>query len=172
MKHLNSYLYFLGFAVLLFSCSKGSDIPVSKDPQMLKLSAPVVVNTSDSTVLELSDYLLYPNKIDSFFVDKSLHAEISTDSLRMVIHPQNQNFPRLSIMTIWSGGFSYSLLLERSQKIHYRFGFDPGNKKYKRVQIAGQMNDWNASGGPMFMKEGKWYIDLHLFPGKYQYKIV
>ena len=172
MKHLNSYLYFLGFAVLLFSCSKGSDIPVSKDPQMLKLSAPVVVNTTDSTVLELSDYLLYPNKIDSFFVDKSLQALISPDSLRMVIHPQNQNFPRLSIMTIWSGGFSYSLLLERSQKIHYRFGFDPGNKKYKRVQIAGQMNDWNASGGPMFMKEGKWYIDLHLFPGKYQYKIV
>ncbi|MCX6285984.1 MAG: alpha-amylase family glycosyl hydrolase [Bacteroidetes bacterium] len=172
MKHFSFILFTFGIALILQSCGSGTDIPVSKEPQMMKLSAPVTVNTSDSTVIELGDYFLYPNKIDSFFTDNSLNARITKDSLQMVLHPGEHSIPLLSELKVWSKGFAYSLLLERSQKIHYRFGFDPGNKKYKKVQIAGQMNDWNPGAGPMFLKEGKWYTDLHLFPGKYQYKII
>ncbi|MCX6284376.1 MAG: alpha-amylase family glycosyl hydrolase [Bacteroidetes bacterium] len=172
MKHFSFILFLFGFAILFQSCGSGTDILVSKEPQMLKLSAPVTVNTSDSTVIELGDYFLYPNKIDSFFVDKSLTARITKDSLQMILRPGEHSIPILSTLTVWSKGFSYSLMLERSQKIHFRFGFDPGNKKYKKVQIAGQMNEWNPSAGYMFLKEGKWYNDLFLYPGKYQYKIV
>ena len=172
MKNLLFPFFISGFLLLLQSCGPGTDISVSKEPQMLKLSAPVVVNTSDSTVIELGDYFLYPNKIDSFFIDQSLRARITSDSLRMIIHPAEQSIPRLGVLTVWSKGFSYSLLIERSLKINYRLGFDPGNKKYKKVQIAGQMNEWNPSSGYMFLKDGKWNFDLHLFPGKYQYKIV
>ena len=172
MKHFCLFLIFCSYMVLLQSCSHGIDIPVSKEPQMLKLPAPVTVNTTDSTVIELGDYFLYPRKIDSFFVDKSLTARITNDSSKMILHPGEHSIPWLSVMTVWSKGFSYSLLLERNRKISYRFGFDPGNRKYKKVQIAGQMNDWNPAAGYMFLKDGKWYFDLHLYPGKYQYKIV
>ena len=62
MKHLQFILFFFGSAFLLQCCSPGTDIPVAKAPQMLKLAAPVIVNTADSTVIELGDYFFYPNK--------------------------------------------------------------------------------------------------------------
>jgi glycosidase len=34
------------------------------------------------------------------------------------------------------------------------------------------MNDWNPSEGYMYEKDGKWHIDFHLFPGRYQYKMM
>ena len=172
MRYLSFLLLACGFTLLMQSCGSKTDIPVSKEPQMLKLVAPVTVNTTDSTVIELGDYFLYPNKIDSFFTDRSITARITADSSKMIINPAGISIPRLGVLTVWSKGFPYSLLLERSLKINYRFCFDPGNKKYKKVQIAGQMNEWNPTASYMFLRDGKWYYDLHLFPGKYQYKIV
>lgn len=161
----------MGLATLLWSCGSNDDIKVSTEPQMLKLTAPVILNT-DSTVIELADYLRNPGQIDSLEIDPSLQATISTDSTQMVIRPMDRDFPRLSILTLWSKGYSYSLVLEKTTKVHFRFTFDPKEKKHKRVQISGQMNDWNPAAGYLFRKDNKWYIDLHLFPGKYQYKIL
>ncbi len=169
LKHL--IILAAGLSMALWSCSSNNDIPVAKEPQMLKLTAPILIN-ADSTIIELADYLVKPKQIDSLELDKSLIGAISADSTRLVIKPAERDFPKLSILKIWSKGFSYSLLLEKSTKIHYRFTFDPKNKKYKRVQVSGQMNDWNPSAGYLFQKDGKWNIDLHLFPGKYQYKLV
>jgi len=164
-------LLFVGLVISMWSCTSNDDLLISKDPQMIKLTAPVLIN-ADSTVLQLSDYLVHPNQIDSFFTDPALRATISADSSKLVIRPKDRDFPRLSTLLIWSKGFPYSLLLEKSTKIHYRFTFDPKNKKYRRVQIKGQMNEWNASAGYMFEKDGKWHFDLFLFPGKYQYKLI
>ncbi|MCX6306581.1 MAG: alpha-amylase family glycosyl hydrolase [Bacteroidetes bacterium] len=160
-----------GLALSLWSCSSSNDFPVAKEPQMLKLSAPILIN-ADSTMIELADYFVQPTRIDSMELDKSLTAAISADSTRMVIKPADRDFPKLSVLKIWSKGFAYSLLLEKSTKLRYRFTFDPKNKKYKHVQIKGQMNEWNASSGYLFEKEGKWHIDFQLFPGKYQYKLI
>ena len=169
-KNLYSLL-FLATTLLLSGCGSNDDIPVDKTPQMVKLTAPVILNT-DSTVVLLADYLQRPTQIDSVKLDPTLMATISADSVQMVIRPVDRDFPRLSVMTLWSKGFPYSLLLEKTTKIHYRFTFNPGEKKYKRVQITGQMNDWNPVNGYLFEKEGKWNIDLHLFPGRYQYKLL
>jgi len=169
-KNLYSLL-FLATTLLLSGCGSNDDIPVDKTPQMVKLTAPVILNT-DSTVILLADYLQRPTQIDSVKLDPTLMATISADSVQMVIRPADRDFPRLSVMTLWSKGFPYSLLLEKTTKIHYRFTFNPGEKKYKRVQITGQMNDWNPVNGYLFEKEGKWNIDLHLFPGRYQYKLL
>jgi glycosidase len=160
-----------GLALTLWSCSSNDDLPVAKEPQMLKLAAPILVG-ADSTVIQLADYLVKPTGIDSLQLDQSLSAAISADSTHMVIKPSGREFPKLSVMKIWYKGFSYSLLLEKSTKLRYRFSFDPKNKKYKRVQIKGQMNEWNASAGYLFEKDGRWHIDFQLFPGKYQYKLI
>ncbi len=160
-----------GLSLALWSCSSNDDLPLSKEPQMVKLTAPILINT-DSTVIQLADYLLRPNQIDSMELDATLDAVISADSTQMTIKPKTRDFPKLSVLKIWSKGFSYSLLCEKSTKIRYRFTFDPRNKKYKRVQIKGQMNEWNAASGYLFEKDGKWHIDFQLFPGKYQYKLI
>jgi cyclomaltodextrinase / maltogenic alpha-amylase / neopullulanase len=169
LKHISFIA--AGLMALVWSCKSNDDILLSKDPQMIKVSSPILID-ADSTTIELADYLLRPNQIDSLGLDKSLKAIISADSTQMVIRPVDRDFPRLSILKIWSKGFSYSLLLEKSSKLRYRFTFDPGNKKYKRIQIKGQMNEWNAASGYLFEKDGKWHIDFHLFPGKYQYKLI
>jgi glycosidase len=160
-----------GLALSLWSCSSNEDLPVAKEPQMVKLSAPILINM-DSTVIQLADYLVNPTRIYSLELNQSLRAVISADSSQMVIKPVERDFPKLSVLKIWSKGFSYSLLLEKSTRLRYRFTFDPMNKKYKRVQIKGQMNEWNAASGYLFEKDGKWHIDFQLFPGKYQYKLI
>jgi cyclomaltodextrinase / maltogenic alpha-amylase / neopullulanase len=169
IKHLP--IIAASLAICLWSCSSNDDLPVAKEPQMLKLAAPILVD-ADSTVIQLADYLIKPTWIDSLELDHSLRATISADSTQMVIKPAARDFPKLSVLKIWSKGFSYSLLLEKSTKLRYRFTFDPKNKKYKRVQIKGQMNEWNAASGYLFEKEGKWHIDFQLFPGRYQYKLI
>ena len=155
----------------IWSCTSSNDFPLAKETQMLKLSAPILIN-SDSTEIRLADYLVKPTWIDSMETDKLLQATISADSARMVIKPTTRDFPKLSVLTIWSKGFAYSLMLEKSTKMRFRFTFDPKNKKYKRVQIKGQMNEWNPAAGYLFEKEGKWNIDFQLFPGRYQYKLI
>ncbi len=169
----NVYLFFTAIlmAALIAGCKSNDDVPVSKNPRMLKLASPILINY-DSTVVELADYLQRPGKIDSMTADPTLSVTLSADSARMTIKPTTRDFPRLSTLTIWSEGFPYSLLLEKTTKTRFWFTFDPKNKKYKRVQIAGQMNDWNPAQGYMFQKDNKWIIDLDLFPGKYQYKLI
>jgi glycosidase len=138
---------------------------------MIKLAAPVILNL-DSTVIELGDYLLRPNQIDSFMLDPIFKGVISADSTKMTITAQSRDFPKLSAMQIWSKGYPYSLVLEKTTRVWFRYSFDPGSKKYKKVQIKGQMNEWNAMAGFLAEKEGKWNIDFNLFPGKYQYKLI
>lgn len=164
-------LWVVAAPFILWGCSSGNDLPVSDSPQMVKLAAPITVNL-DSTVIELADYLARPLEIDSIDTDPALSAVITDDSARLVIRPLRQDFPGLSEMRIWSGGFPYSILLEKSAKVWFRFTFDPKTKKYRQISLKGQMNDWNPSKGRMLEKDGRWQIDLHLFPGRYQYKLV
>jgi len=169
IKHLP--IIMAGLTVAFWGCKSNNDIPVPKESQMLKVAAPILIN-ADSTVIMLADYLVKPTWVDSLELDPTLTAAISADSTTMLIKPSDKDFPKLSVLKIWSKGFSYSLLLQKSTKIRYHFTFDPKNKKYKRVQIKGQMNEWNAAAGYLYQKDGKWHIDFQLFPGKYQYKLI
>ena len=71
MKKLTILLFSLVLASLFQGCSKNPEVPVSKDPAMLKLAGPVLIS-QDSTILELQDYFTDPKKIDSVFIDPSL----------------------------------------------------------------------------------------------------
>jgi glycosidase len=75
-------------------------------------------------------------------------------------------------MKVWIGGYCYSLLLEKSRKIWQHFTFDPKDKKYTHVEIAGDMNGWTPGKSPLHLKDGIWQTDFLLFPGKYQYQLV
>ena len=169
----HTWLSLSGIISILFlgGCQSGNNLPVADDPQMLRIAAPVLINP-DSTVIELSDYLIRPARVDSIMTDPAFTAVITPDSTKMIIKPLRRDFPKLSAMTIWSEGFPYTLMMEKTSRIWYRFSFDPGNHKYKSVMIKGQMNEWNPSAGVMKEHEGKWIIDFYLFPGKYQYKLI
>jgi cyclomaltodextrinase / maltogenic alpha-amylase / neopullulanase len=171
MKKSTLFFFALAVAALFQGCSKNPEVPVSKDPAMLKLAGPILIG-QDSTILELQDYFTDPKKIDSVFIDPSLEFAISVDTLQIMIKPVVKDFPLFTVLKVWIEGYSYDLLLEKSAKTHFWFSFDPKGKKYKKVRIAGQMNDWNPSGSWLFQKDNKWYADLFLFPGRYQYKLI
>ncbi|MEI6898931.1 MAG: alpha-amylase family glycosyl hydrolase [Bacteroidota bacterium] len=161
----------LASIVILGGCGNNNDIPLSKNPEIIKLAAPIRLQT-DSTVIWLQDYFNHPLDIDSIKVDNSFKYSISADTATLTLTPASRNIPRLSEMKVWIGGFSYSIILEKSQKIWQHISFDPKEKRYKKVQIAGDMNDWNPSKNNLKLKDKIWETDILLFPGKYQYKFV
>jgi len=159
------------FSMLLQGCGKNDDLSIPKESLITGLVAPIILQP-DSTVVELQDFFNIPQAIDSVFMNEKLEFRISHDSMRMTIRPKEKNFPKLSMMTVWAAGYSYTLLLEKSPKIWVHFTFDPKGKKYKSVQLKGEMNDWNPSRTRLTLKDDKWQTDFFLFPGKYQYLIV
>jgi cyclomaltodextrinase / maltogenic alpha-amylase / neopullulanase len=166
-----SKLAFLPVLLFMYACGSNEDIPVDQTPQLTGLVAPITLNL-DSTVIELKDYFVDPKRIDSVKVDSTLNWTIGRDSARMIITPQVRSFPKLSAMTVWIGGFPYTLLLEKTRKTWQRMTFDPRGKNYKKVQVKGEMNNWNPSSAFMALKDGLWQTDFLLNPGKYQYQLV
>lgn len=162
---------FLSCIALLQGCAKIEDLKVPDKPEITGVAIPVVLQP-DSTKLILGDYFLHPKLIDSIFLDKSISWHISHDSSEITLIQREKSLPRLSVMKVWIGGYCYSLLLEKSRKIWQHCTFDPKDKKYKSVEIAGDMNGWTPGQSPMNLKDGIWQTDFLLFPGKYQYKLV
>ena len=170
-QHFITGMLFLSFITLLQGCASHEDIKTPDKPEITGIAIPVVMQP-DSTTLILGDYFLHPKLIDSIITEKSLSWRISPDSTELTLTPQGKSIPRLSIMKVWIDGYCYSLLLEKSRKIWQHITFDPKDKKYKNVEIAGDMNEWTPGRTPMHLKDGAWQTDILLFPGKYQYKLV
>lgn len=164
-------IFILSFTVLIQGCVHHEDIKVPDKPEITGISIPVGLQP-DSTTIVLGDYFLHPKLIDSIFTDKSLSWKITSDSTELTLIQQGKALPRLSVMKVWIKGYCYSLLLEKSRKIWQHFSFDPKDKKYKKVEVAGDMNGWTPSRSPMHLKNGIWQTDFLLFPGKYQYQVV
>lgn len=172
-KKLNfiTVIIFLFCIALLQGCVHVEDIKIPDKPEITGVAIPVVMQP-DSTTIILGDYFLHPKLIDSIFLDKSISWRISSDSTELTLIQREKAVPRLSVMKVWIGGYCYSLLLEKSRKLWQHFTFDPKDKKYKNVEIAGDMNGWTPGRSPLHPKEGIWQTDFLLFPGKYQYKLV
>ena len=167
---ITGILFLLLFA-LLQGCSNHEDIAVPKEPEIVSIATPIVLQT-DSTFIQLQDFFVHPNHIDSVFTDKNLGFRISPDSLLLTLFVKDKSFPKLSEMRVWIDGYAYSILLKKSPKIWQHMVFDPKDKKYKEVQIAGDMNDWNPIKTNLRLNDKIWETDLLLYPGKYQYKLV
>ncbi len=155
----------------LTGCGSKDDMEIPAISEMTGLAAPILLQP-DSTVLELRDYFSNPKAIDSLFTDQKLGYRFSADSMFLTLLPKEKNFPKLSTMTAWISGFPYTLLLEKSPKIWIHFTFDPKGVKYKTVQLAGEMNDWNPKKSWFKLNDKIWETDLLLFPGRYQYQVV
>lgn len=166
-------LFIIAITALLFlaSCTDRNDMPVADEPEIIAVASSITLQP-DSTWIVLNDYFRHPNSIDSIRTDAALGYLVSADSNTLTLFPISKSIPKLSVMEVWAGGFKYSLLIRKSPKLWYRFVFDPKEKKYKNVYLAGDMNDWNPGRNPMKLKDGKWEEDVLVNPGKYQYKFI
>ncbi len=118
------------------------------------------------------DYILNIAEIDSVSipgVDAALSADKSTITLN--ITPE---IPAFFNTTIWVKGVPYAVPCRKTDKVDYTFTYNPQGKIYKKVQIAGQMNDWAPVLTPdlVLNDKGFYEVTLNLSPGTYLYQMV
>ncbi len=172
LKQLIRLKIALVIAVVFFSCSKPQQIFIDGN-DIFGRAFPVKMQ-GDTAKIYFSDILIPGalNKDISFSVHEAYKVELCEDEQKALIIARSKNQPFLSILTISVDDAEYSLILERSQRQSVTFKFDPQGKRYRSVQIAGEINDWNPGETSLTLIDGVWQANLKLNPGKYQYQVV
>lgn len=164
-----TYLLFVSFVVL--ACQPKLNIPADSNDNK-NLNSLTTLETGENRIF-LQDFILNPADIDSVTSSSSsLTCDLSVDKLNVTLtaKPEIEQFVDVKI---WVKGMAYSLPCRKTDKMDFEFTFDAQGKKYKRVQIAGQMNDWTASRTPdlQLNDNGIYSVKLHLSPGTYLYQM-
>lgn len=156
---------------ILLSACMPDQVKFPQTSEIVGLATPIYINL-DETVINLEDYFLNYDRIDSLEVPEQLTGELSADKKILTVIPNTDNLPYLMVLKVWIQDFPYSILLKKTRKVEYLFTFDPGGKKYNKVQIAGEINGWNPTVSHLQLNDGIWQIPLEVYPGKYHYQMV
>jgi glycosidase len=126
-----------------------------------------------ANIITLQDFVLYPADIDSISSSSS-KLKCKIDRIRLTaglnVLPDMEPFVDVKL---WIKGIPYSVPCRKTDKLDYLFTFNPQGKNYKKVQIAGQMNDWVPALSPELKlnKKGLFEVKLNLSPGTYLYQM-
>ncbi|MDR2684824.1 MAG: alpha-glucosidase C-terminal domain-containing protein [Prevotellaceae bacterium] len=169
-------IFFLAlYLMLLCACSNKQvklNLPADNG-QIVGLNSLTTVNIGLNH-LNLQDFVLNCAEIDSITCsDRNFKIGLRENIEKCDIFVE-KNAGTFADLKIWIAGVPYSVPLRKSDKINYKFTFNPNRKTYKKVQIAGQMNNWVASTSPdlQLNSTGLYEVMLNLSPGTYLYQIV
>lgn len=154
---------------ILFSCGH-KEVVLPASPGIYDLASPVYMGLDTTRVL-LSDYFLYPEKVKKIRVSGHIETVRSEDRKELLLIPQEGSRPMENLRLTYEG-YTYDIPLLKSRKKAVKFTFDPKDRVYKDVRIAGEMNAWNPAHTPLQWKDGVWQTTLYLSPGEYQYLLV
>ena len=161
---------FLLATVLLASCQKQAlNLPVEGENN-INLNSLLTLSVGENTI-HTQDFILNPRELDS--VSSAEIAVALTDKkfkIQLNVTPETPNFFNINI---WVKGVPYAIPCRKTDKVDYVFSFNPQGKKYGKVQIAGQMNDWapNLSPDLVLNNSGMYTATLNLSPGTYLYQM-
>ena len=118
------------------------------------------------------DYILNVSEIDSISIPGS-NAALSADKTTITLNITPET-PAFFNTTIWVKGVPYAVPCRKTDKVDYTFTYNPQGKTFKKVQIAGQMNDWAPVLSPdlVLNDKGLYEVTLNLSPGTYLYQMV
>lgn len=164
-------LIIVTFALLFSACSnkKALNVP-AKDEDNFHLYNLLTLNIGNDTLIT-QDYILEPNNLDSV-ISKEVTVAFISDKNKVAVSITDST-PHFFNISFWKKGISYTIPCRKSDKVNYKFQFNPQGKRYKKVQIAGQMNDWapNLSPDLVLNEEGIYEATLLLSPGTYLYQM-
>ena len=166
--------FFLGLClcIMVSSCGKKSlDLPATSDLSYGLNSTITLIKGYNE--FNTQDYIIDPTKVDSVTCDtEGIKVELSEDKSKVTL--QLYFMKPLANLNLWVEGVPYSILLKRSDKIDYTFQYNPGGKRWNRVQIAGQMNDWVPNFHPdlTLNEDGIYEVTINVSPGTYLYQLV
>lgn len=169
---MKKVLFLTATAMLSIACTRQAlNLPVDSGV-CVGLNTLLTLNTGDNAI-HTGDFIMTPADIDSVTTsDPSVTCSLSDDKLIMNLHAAD-SMPQMTDVQIWVEGVPYSVPARKSDKIDYLFTWNPNGKTPKRVQIAGQMNNWVPSLTPDLQPnaDGLYEVTLHVSPGTYLYQI-
>ena len=171
MKKINLLLT-LALAVILASCGgKSLNLP-AKSQYNYGLNSTITLIPGYNEFNTL-DYITDIAKVDSVTSDfDGVKVKLSEDKSKVII--DMIKMPNLVNIALWVEGVPYSIIAKRTDKIDYTFRYNPNGKTFKRVQLAGQMNDWVPSFHPdlTLNSDGLYEVTINVSPGTYMYQLV
>lgn len=170
MKKQLIILFFV--AVGIISLKAASSWPVVSENSQ-NLNSLLTLKIGSNTVY-LQDFVLNPLDIDSITTTSpKLKVKISDDKYTASLTALS-DMEHFVDVKLWLKGVPYSVPCRKTDKVDYVFTFNPQGKTYKRVQIAGQMNDWAPSLSPdlKLNTKGLYEVSLNLSPGTYLYQML
>lgn len=159
-------------AVTLCGCKKYTlDLPAESSINV-GLNSFITLDAGKN-IFQTKDYILDPSKVDSVTIDnKMLITQLSDDKSTFSVIAGKM--APLQNVALWVEGVPYSILCKRNDEVEFTFRYNPGDKRWKRVQIAGQMNDWVPSLHPdlTLNSDSLYEVTFRVSPGTYLYQLV
>ena len=153
------FVLFFGF----MACKNGPSFP--EKPLLTECAIPVTLGM-DSTLVLLADFIPQTELIDSVSVSPKLHPKFDSKAGTLLLTYAPDSVPVQSILTIWSKGFSYDILLRKSHKIASIISYAPSQGKPKKVQMAGDINSWSPANTELTQEDGIWKTKIYFNPGR------
>ncbi len=153
------------------ACQPKLDFP-AKSSNNINLNSLTTLEIGDNEFF-VSDFVLDYETVDSITAS-SEHISFSLNEQKnMAIATVAPEMEAFVDVKIWVKGTPFSVPCRKSDKQEFVFSYNPGTATPKRVQIAGQMNDWTASNTPdlVLNENGLYEIKLMLSPGTYLYQM-
>lgn len=168
---MKKVLFFSLVAVTLFSCSRALRLPADSGV-CVGLNTLLTINEGDNLV-HTSDFVMDVARIDSVTCSDAAVTCILSDDKSTVNLLADKPMYTFANVCLWVDGVPYSVPARKSDKIDYRFTWNPQGTHPQRVQIAGQMNNWVPAMTPdmQLNADGLYEVTLHLSPGTYLYQI-
>lgn len=165
-------IHFVALTILASSCQKGLRLEHVTSKPAVNAPLSVIQLAGDSTLVYLTDYFPDASVIDSVSVPQEFSYTLSDSKVFLTLKTNNQALPWLSTITVWAKGDKYCLVVRKNRKLPVTFAFDPQGKMVSKVQLAGQINDWNPNATNLAFDGKTFTTTLLLNPGKYHYQVV
>lgn len=165
---------FLVLSGLLFfaACSEPEQAPRERSaPPIVGLFPPLDLSL-DTTTIVLRDYFPTGEVPDSLVLPQGLKLGNELGNTDLLLVRDGDSLPWLTTLGFRFGDHQFDLLLRRSRKVKATFRLDPKGQEFKKVQVAGEMTNWNPEQGNMRFVNGVWETTFTLNPGAYQYQLV
>lgn len=170
---MKKQLFILFIAVLgMTACQPALKYPTDSQ-NSLNLNSLLTLKIGDNTLF-LQDFIMNPSEIDSITCSsEKITCKVDSNKTTATLTVSKEMEPFVDVK-LWLKGIPYSVPCRKTDKIDYVFSFNPQGKTYKKVQIAGQMNDWAPVFTPdlKLNTQGLYEVTLNISAGTYLYQMV
>ena len=153
--------FLIGSLFIFFSCQDGNSLPVLSEP-LLTGNQSIILLESDQTGIPLENLVNRPERIDSVTSDGPFAIEIDNSNIILYGKPRTNIYS----LTLWSEGFSESLILKKAQKSLYSFLYQGDAKK---VRVIGNFEGEESSEIELKRNGRVFNGYVLLSPGEYEY---